>query len=478
MFLGIDLGTGSVKAVLFDEQFMPVARESRRYSSQSPQPGWAEIDPERWWAATVEAVRGCVGGSSEKVEAIGFSGQSHSLLLTEADGTPVRPAILWYDQRAVEEVETVRKLDPQLLRALGNPLVPGMSLFSLLWLSRHEPQALRSARYLMGAKDWLRFRLTRVAATDPSDASATLLYDLDADHWHLPLLRALGLPERLLPPIVPSAARQGTLSAAAARVLGLPSGIPIATGAADAAATLVGLGVKEPGQVVLQVGTGVQIMAVSEAPSRDSDPRFNTFRDAGNLYYRMAAMLNGGTALEWAKAALGCDQEEMYRLGFECESVQGDVIFLPYVSGERTPHLNPQASGAWLGLRVGVERAELARAVFEGIAFAIKDGWAALRPHLRQAESLLLTGGGTTDLRWRQLLADILEMPLRVCQEQGSSARGAAMLAALASGADAQVADQPSLAEREELVRPVRRPDLLTRYQRFRTCYQQLFGRG
>ncbi len=474
MFLGIDLGTGSVKVMLLGARLQVLNEVSEPYENRSPQPGWAEIDPNSWWSATVAAVHRCVGNRADRVRAIGLSGQSHSLVLAGADGQPVRPAVLWYDRRATEEVREVSAMDPALLRQLANPLVPGMSLFTLMWLQRHEPESVTAARFALGAKDWLRLQLTGEALSEPSDASATLLYDLESNAWHRPLIRALGLPERLMPPIVPSGADCARLGAAAARALGLPAGVPVAAGAADAAAALVGLGVTRPGQAVLQVGTGVQIMTVCEAPAFEPQPTCNTFRGAGRYYFRMAAMLNGGTALSWAQRALDCDLDEMYRLAFERASGDSDVIFVPYVNGERTPHLDPNASGAWIGLRVDTGRAELARAVFEGIAFAIRDGWNALRQHTADPHSLLLTGGGSADPRWRQLLADTLGMPLRISRVRGASARGAAILGACACGLLGDPEDLTPVDAEDELVEPRARPLLDARYHRCQDLYRRL----
>jgi len=476
MYLGIDLGTGSVKASLLDGGLQAVSEASRRYTNAAPRPGWAEIDPEQWWQATVEAVRECVGDRGRDVAAIGLSGQSHGLVLVDDNGEAVRPAMLWYDGRSHAEVETLRALPAALRERLGNPLVTGMTAANLLWVRNHEPEVLQRATHALCAKDWLRLRLTGDIAMEPADASTTLLYDVVEDGWAMPVMRELGLPEALLPPLVPSAARAGELKAPAASALGLTPGLPVAAGAADAAASLLGLGLTRPGQTVLQVGTGMQIMAVSEETFAEPDPRCNTFRTAGKAWFHVAAMQNGGTALQWAMESLACDQDELYALAFEQAERDADVLFLPYVTGERTPLLDPHAAGAWTGLRVGNGRAEMARAVFEGIAFSVKDGWNALRDRIDAGDGLLLTGGGTADPRWRQLLADTLETPLAVSPTPASAGRGAALLGAVAAGYVESVEDLPGPEAPTEEVRPNPSETLRRKFARFRETYRALRG--
>ena len=473
MFLGIDLGTGSVKALLLDQDLNCVSEASRPYANDSPHPGWAEIDPQRWWSSTIEAVRACVGDRSEKIRSIGLSGQSHSLVLVDTQGVPVRPAILWYDRRATHEVDRLGKVDPQIRASLANPLVTGMAGVSLMWVARHEPEILQRASFALSAKDWLRFRLTGNVSAEATDASATLLYDFVKGAWATELMEALALPVRLLPAVREPTDNAGVLNPIAAKAFGLPAGLPVAAGAADAAAALLGLGVVQSGQGILQVGTGIQIMTILNQLVIDDAPSCNTFRAVDGHYYRMAAMQNGGIAFEWVKSAMNASQDELYKLAFEEADPKSGVVFLPYLSGERTPHLDPDATGAWLGLKVGVGRAEMARAAFEGIAFSVRDGWEALRTKATEIDlPLLLTGGGSTDPRWQQLLADTLEVPLRIGGTPGGAARGAALLGASVSGSPRGIQDLVNATSDGKIVDPRADPCLQERYLAFRSFYR------
>jgi xylulokinase len=318
---------------------------------------------------------------------------------------------------------------------------------SLLWLRDHEPGVYSSARWALQPKDWLRLRLTGEAAAEPSDASATLLYDLIADDWAYPVVEALGLRAGLLAPLVASAGVAGTLTEEAASGLGLRAGIPVAAGAADTAAAMLGGGLLLPGAVQLTVGTGAQIVTPKNASEPDPHERTHLYRSATanppGLWYSMAAIQNAGLALEWVRKVLGVSWEEVYEEAFAVPPGAGAVVFLPYLSGERTPRFDPGARGAWTGLGLDHDRGHLLRAALEGVAFALREGLEALEGTGTPVAELRLAGGGASGAGgsgapWRQLLADVLGRPLRLLPEGVSavaSARGAALLAGLASGA-------------------------------------------
>jgi len=395
MFLGIDLGTGSVKALLLDEAGRVAAQASRPYPVVSPQPGQAETPPGLWWERTAEAVRACCAGAANAVRGIGLSGQAHGVVPVGAGDEALRPAILWPDTRMRAQVEAMLRLPDGLRLALCNPVVTGMAAPALMWLAAHEPEVLRRARVVLSPKDWLRLRLTGETATEPSDASMTLLYDMVADCWSQPLAEAIGLDPRLLAPIIGSTDAAGSLHPAAAEALGLPSGIPVAAGLADSAACLFGLGLGRPGAAVLQIGSGIQLMTVSGQVEPVLQPFYNSYRGAGAVRYRMAAMLNGGTAFEWVRGLLAASWEEMYEAAFAPGAGTSEALFLPYASGERSPLLDPTASASWTGLRLGCGRGELIRATFEGVALAIRDSWDALQRTGVEAAEMLITGGGS-----------------------------------------------------------------------------------
>ena len=442
MLLGLDLGTGSAKAVLVDEGGDVLGEGAASYVVRSPRPGWAESDPGDWWRACTNAVRDAVGGRGSGVRGLGLSGQMHGVVLSDAGGEALRPAVLWADTRSAAELGAYRALGSEPLRALANPPAVGMAGPSLLWLRENEGESYRAARWALQPKDWVRLRLTGEAAAEPSDASATLLYDPKADGWAAPVVEALGLRAELLAPIVPSGAVAGTLGEGVARELGLPAGTPVAAGAGDTAAAALGMGLLGEGAVQLTVGTGGQIVAPRKAPVPDPARRVHLFRaaheDPSGRFYALAAVQNAGLALEWVLGVLGVSWEEAYREAFDVVPPgAGGALFLPYLSGERTPHFDPEARGAWVGLRLGHGRGHLLRAAFEGVAFALREGLEALEAAGVSAPELRLAGGGTAEEPWRQLLADVLGRPLLTLPRGAASvasARGAALLAGIAAG--------------------------------------------
>lgn len=453
MLLGLDLGTGSVKAVLVDEGGTVLGEGSAPYAVRSPRPGWAESEPGEWWDACVSAVRAAVGGRGSGVKALGLSGQMHGVVLSDAGGEPLRPAVLWADARSGEQLRAYRELEPGLLEALANPPAAGMAGPSLLWLHENEPSSYQKARWALQPKDWLRLRLTGEAAAEPSDASATMLYDLGADGWAWQVVEALGLRAELLAPLVPSGAVAGTLTAEAAGTMGLPEGLPVAAGAGDTAAASLGTGLFGEGTAQLTVGTGGQIVAPRELATGDPERRTHLFRaaheDPSGCFYAMAAVQNAGLALEWVLGVLGASWEEAYSEAFAVPPGAGGVLFLPYLSGERTPHFDPRVRGAWVGLGLGHGRAHMLRAAFEGVAFALREGLEALEAAGGRAPKLRLAGGGTSQEPWRRLLADALARPLLILPPgvaDVASARGAAFLAGIASGVYSSARDTLALA--------------------------------
>jgi xylulokinase len=437
--LGIDLGTSSVKVVVLDLEGRMQAVARAAYPVENPRPGWAETDPALWWLAVVAAVREAVASSGAAPVAVGFSGQMHGLVATGADGAALRPAMLWSDARAVEQLAGYRQL-PDLVRArLRNPLTPGMAGPMLAWLAQHEKQTYASIRWALQPKDWVRARLTGEFFSEPSDASATLLYDVFDDGWDTDVVDALGLDARMLPPLLASSGQPaGELVPDAARELGLEAGIPVAAGAADTAAAALGSGLTDPKDAQLTIGTGAQIVTPTVRPTspstNDLDPATHLYRAAtDNGTYEMAAILNGGLALDWARRLLGASWAELYAAA-ATPARSDDPLFLPHLNGERTPYLDPAMRGAWVGLAPRHDRARMLRAALEGVALAVRDALECLRSPGAPLDDLRLAGGGSTDVAWRQLLADVLGSTLRAVDVSAASGRGAALLGARAAG--------------------------------------------
>jgi xylulokinase len=479
VLLGLDLGTSSVKALLLGEDGYSVGEGSAFYPVRSPHPGWAESSPEDWWNAVVEAAKTATRKRGTQVTALGLSGQMHGIVLADDRGRPLRPAVLWADVRSSEQLLAYRELDEDARRRLANPPAVGMAGPTLLWLRDQEPDVYASARWALQPKDWLRLRLTGVVAAESSDASATLLYDLHSDGWAYPVVEALGLHPGLLAPLVASSNVAGTLTREIAGRLGLRAGLPVAAGAADTAAAMLGAGLLRPGSVQLTVGTGGQIVTPKSSPEPDPHERTHLYRAAApDLWYSMAAIQNAGLALEWARGVLGASWEEVYDEAFAVPPGAGSVVFLPYLSGERTPRFDPSARGAWIGLGLDHERGHLLRAALEGVAFALREGLEALEEAGTAIPELRLAGGGTASEPWQRLLADVLGRPLRLLPKavaSVASARGAALLAGVASGVFRTAEDTLALAP--EPVRVIRPGDASAAYEATYARYRELYPR-
>ncbi|MBE9188990.1 xylulokinase [Gloeocapsopsis crepidinum LEGE 06123] len=436
MLLGIDLGTSSVKVLLLDTDGTVVGEASSAYDVNAPYPGWAETNPEAWWLAVAIAVQKAVKNRQVEVQAIALSGQMHGVVLTDAEGTPLRPAILWADTRSSEMLPQYDVLDSSMRSQLANPIAAGMAGASLLWLRKYEPEVYARARWVVQPKDWLRLRLTGKVAAEPSDASGTLLYDVVSDCWALDVIAALKLRSDWLPELLPSSSSiAGNLIPEAASHLELIVNTPVIAGAADTAAAALGNGLIQPGTVQLTVGSAAQIITPRSQPIVDSYGRTHLYRAAlPHQWYTLAAIQNAGLALEWVKGVLGYTWEQVYAEAFAVPLGCEGLTFLPYLTGDRTPHLDPLARGAWVGLGLHHTRAHLMRAALEGVAFSLKQGLDAIAATGVTATQLRLAGGGTLEPMWQQLLADVLQVSLYSTTVAAASARGAAILAGMGIG--------------------------------------------
>lgn len=454
--LGIDLGTSQVKALVMAPGGKTLGRGRAGYRVVSPGEGLAETDPAEWWGATVAAVREALAdaGADVEVVAVGVDGQMHGVVLAGVDGNAVRPAILWLDRRAEAEAARYGELPAELTRPLGNQASAGMAGPMLSWLAAHEPDVLHRARWALQPKDWVRMRLTGLAATDPTDASGTLLFDLARGVWADGVIAALGLPAGKLPPVLGATEVAGQLLPGPASELGLTPGIPVAVGAADTAAALYAAGLHtgpgsadahggtaestrfgrgregdgRAGWALLTVGTGGQWM-VPEGEFRPA-AGINVFAAVGGGFYRLAPVQNAGVALDWVRGVLGVSWQQLY--GTAARPWRADTpVFLPYLARERW---DPATAGAWEGLSLGHDRDDLVRGALEGVAFLLRKRLDDLRAAGHQPEAVLLGGGGATHPAWRQLLADVLALPLHPGDTSWLSAAGAARVAAAAAG--------------------------------------------
>lgn len=441
--LGIDLGTSSVKVVLMSTDGEVLGKSREAYAVRHPGPGWAETEPENWWTAICAATRTVLSAQPDlEVVGIGMSGQMHGVVTVDDRGRPTRNAILWADTRAQPQVAAYDLL-PGLTRArLANPPSPGMAGPILGWLVDHEPTTVAATRWALQPKDWIRLRLVDAAATEPSDASATLLYSLAEDVWDDNVVALLGIDPAILPMILPSSGTlAGTLTPLAAADLGLPSGLPVAAGAADAAAAALGSGLTETGDVQLTIGTGIQLVTPLSGPLlREPDagwPVVHCYRAATDVgHYAMAASLNGGSTLGWVREILGVSWAELYAAANHQPAADEGLVFLPHLHGERTPHLDPTMRGSWLGLSSEHTRTDLLHAALLGVACAARealDALVAIQPAAAFGP-LRLAGGGTVSAPWRQLVSDVLGRELAAVEVPSASARGAAFLGGRVAG--------------------------------------------
>ncbi len=441
--LGIDLGTGSVKAALLAGPGTKLDVAAAPVALSRPRPGWVESDPEDWWGAVKMAVGEVISRAEAPVTAIGLSGQMHGVVLSGADSAPLRPAMLWLDSRAETSLGAYRSLPPASLAGLANPLTPGMAGPMLHWLRSNEGDVVEAAEWALQPKDWLRLRLVGQAGSEPSDASGTLLFDVSENHWAWPIVDGLGLPRHLLAPLGASSEVAGALDRSIAHELGLPAGIPVAFGAADTAAALVGTGVSETGLVQLTVGSAAQVVAIRQRPEPDPALRYHVFASALlSQWYALAAIQAAGLALSWALSAFNATWEEAYQM-LEASPVGANgTLFIPHLAGARSPSMNSLARAAFLDLELRHNRADILRSVFEGVAFSILDAAESL-PEFGKTRYVLLAGGGSLSSGWRQLLCDALGKSLHIVESPDASARGAALLGGRAAGIMDETSREP-----------------------------------
>ncbi len=437
--LGIDVGTQSSKCVVLDVSGDLRGKGQVGYGYQTPRPHWIEQNPEEWWNAVVGAVREALRQANlpaSRVRGIGLTGQMHGIVLLGQDLAPLRPAIIWMDRRSANLCPIVMDRIPRdvMLRTAGNRLSPGFAGASLAWLHEVEPQVLERARAAIQPKDFVALRMTGEVGSEPSDASATWLYDIARREWSPTLAGACNVPVDILPPVLESAAVVGALRAEAAFALGLPEGIPVVAGAADQAALLLGVGVVESGRGSITLGTGGQLTVVTNRPWIDPEMRLNTFCHAiPDHWYTMGAILNGGIALRWWRNTISASlsYNDLVAEAAGVPAGADGLIFLPYLEGERTPHMDPQAAGAFVGLTTRHTQAHLTRAVLEGVAFAFRDCLQILQATGPVPDHFLIGGGGSQSELWRRIMADVLGVSLQTIEGAEHTAIGAAMLAGL-----------------------------------------------
>ncbi len=449
--LGIDIGTSGTKTVVCTDEGTVVATATAPHPIASPEPGWSEQHPADWWAAAVAATRAVLaraGLTGADVGGVGLSGQMHGSVFL-ADGVdPLRPAILWNDQRTAEqcaEIEAAAGGRAALIRMVGNPALTGFTAPKILWVRRHEPQVYARTKHVLLPKDYVRLRLTGEYATEVSDASGTLLLDVARRRWSDELLGLLQIDRSLLPAVSESPEVTGRVTAAAAAELGLAAGTPVVGGAADNAAGAVGSGVVTAGVVSGILGTSGVVFAHADAAVLDPAGRVHTMCHAvPGKWCVFGCMLSAGGSFQWLRNTLGtagpagADVDPYDLLVAEAATAPAGcegLFFLPYLTGERCPHPDPLARGGWVGLTARTTRAMLVRSVLEGVTFGMRDALQILRGMGLPAAEVRASGGGARSGFWRQLQADVYDAPVVLTNAAEGPAYGAALLAGVGTGA-------------------------------------------
>ena len=482
MYLGLDLGTSELKALLLSEQHQVIATARAPLTVQRPQALWSEQDPASWWCALENVMSQLQCEQPEalsRLQAIGLSGQMHGATLLDKNDQVLRPAILWNDGRSGAQCEQLMREVPELGRITGNLAMPGFTAPKLLWVRENEPKIFAKTNRVLLPKDWLRLMLTGEAVSEMSDAAGTLWLDTGKRDWSDVMLKATGLTRAHMPRLVEGSEISAYVKAELCARWGLPATLPVAGGAGDNAASAVGMGLVQPGQGFVSLGTSGVVFVSGAAFEPNPAQALHTFCHAlPGRWHQMSVMLSAASAVTWAARNLGFADEptllaEAQSLS-ETEQLEAP-IFLPYLSGERSPHNNPLATGSWTGLRASHTRAHLAYAVAEGVGFGLLDGLRTIPATQPALHTLSLVGGGSRSAWWAQLLADIFNLTLTVHQDSESGgAMGAARLAWLAVGGvpDAVCVTPPILASYTP--RPARHAALKVRHTHFKQRYGAL----
>jgi xylulokinase len=442
-FIGIDSSTTATKALLIDESGDVVAVAATEYGYETPRPLWSEQDPDLWWEGAANSIREVLRASGvrpDDIHGIGLTGQMHGLVLLDADGNVLRPAILWNDQRTGPQCDEIRRRlgKPRLIQITGNDALTGFTAPKILWVQQHEPEIWAQARHILLPKDYVRLQLTSEYAIDKADGAGMLLFDLQARDWSPEVLAALDIPPSYLPPTHEGPAITGYVSQAAAAATGLRAGTPVMAGGGDQAAGAVGVGAVQEGVVSLALGTSGVVFAATGGPFIEPQGRLHAFCHAvPGRWHFMGVMLSAAGSLRWYRDtfAPGASFDDLLAPAADIPIGCEGLLFLPYLTGERTPHPDPLARGAFVGLTVRHALPHLTRAVLEGVSFGLRDSFELIKQGSGAAiTQVRVSGGGAKSPLWRQILADIFGAELVTVNTTEGAAYGAALLAGVGAG--------------------------------------------
>lgn len=442
-FIGIDTSTTATKALLMDKTGKVLGVALNEYSFETPQPLWAEQSPSLWWNGTAESIRQVLaktGVDAASVKGIGLTGQMHGLVLLDEKGEVLRPAILWNDQRTGSQCDSIRRKlgKEKLIQITGNDALTGFTAPKILWVQENEPEIWKRVRHILLPKDYVRYKMTGEFAVDCADGAGTILFDLKKRNWSQEVLTALDIPFEYLPKVYEGTEITGTLLPNVAGELGLPADIPIIGGGGDQAASAVGTGAVRAGIASLSLGTSGVIFVTTDTPAIEPQGRLHAFcHSVPGKWHFMGVMLSAAGSLRWHRDTFTpkTDYDTLLKPAADIPPGSDGLLFLPYLTGERTPHPDPLARGAFVGLTVRHTLPHLTRAVIEGVSFGLRDSFELIKNvGTAQIKEVRVTGGGAKSPLWRQILADILDVELTTVASEEGAAYGAALLAAVGTG--------------------------------------------
>jgi len=447
-FIGIDTSTTATKALLMDENGLVLGVASNEYSYETPQPLWSEQSPSLWWNGTAESIRQVLAKTNvdaSAVKGIGLTGQMHGLVLLDEKGQVLRPAILWNDQRTAAQCDAIRlKLGREkLIQVTGNDALTGFTAPKILWVQENEPEIWKRTRHILLPKDYVRYKMTGDFAIDCADGAGTILFDLKKRDWSPEMLTALNIPFEYLPKVYEGTAITGVLTPNVAAELGLPAGIPVIAGGGDQAASAVGTGAVSAGVASLSLGTSGVVFVTTDTPAIEPQGRLHAFcHSVPGKWHFMGVMLSAAGSLRWHRDtfAPGTSYDKLLEPAANIQPGSDGLLFLPYLTGERTPHPDPLARGAFVGLTVRHTLPHLTRSVIEGVSFGLRDSFELIKnAGVGKIKEVRVTGGGAKSSLWRQILADVLDVELTTLASEEGAAYGAALLAAVGTGAFSDV---------------------------------------
>ncbi len=497
--LGIDIGTSGTKTLICDQTGKVLATAMAEHAIHTPKPGWSEQMPEDWWTATKTATKAVLKKARVKgsaITGIGLSGQMHGSVFLDKSGKVIRPALLWNDQRTAAECEEIEEKAggrDQLIAMVANPALTGFTAPKILWLRKHEPKHYEKTKQILLPKDYIRYRMTGEFATEVSDASGTLLLDVGQRTWSDELLGKLKIDKALLPKCYESFEVSGTLTRGAAADLGLAEGIPVVGGGGDQAAGAIGNGIVSAGIVSATLGTSGVVFAHSDKPTRDPLGRVHTMCHAvPGKWCVFGCMLSAGGSFQWFRNRLGTHEVEEakrkkvdpYQLLIEqadaAPAGSEGLFFLPYLTGERCPHADPNARGAWIGLTSRTTRGMMIRAVLEGVTYGMRDAIEIMNDMHIPIKEIRASGGGARSPFWRELQANIYRNPIVLTNASEGPAYGVALLAGVGTGVwkNVEEACKSSISQTLKVAPAKRAADLYEKhYQIYRKLYHDLKAR-